>query len=261
MRFVLDQLELGETPLIADEANDVILTRETSPEIAKLIQDIGDWQLSSLGGIAASFNMIDSRTVEYLNEYAGVHIRSINDTTRRQIITELAEGISKGEGSRQLARRVRSVFDEASVTRSVAIARTETTAASNFAREAAFHQAGPGVVTGKQWLATRDRRTRDRHRRLNRQIVGLNRDFEIDGMRAKYPGGFASAAMNVNCRCTILPVVPSVDRQDADEPDGSLEQFDKLRDDWEERLQRAFRRGFRKQEAAVMRVFRRLDDR
>lgn len=259
MQFVLDQIDIGETPLIADEANDVILVQATSSEVAQLIQDIGNWQLQSLG-VTSSFNMVDSRVVEYLNEYAGVHIREINNTTRRQIVTQLAEGIAAGEGSSQLARRVRTVFDEASTTRAVAIARTETTAASNFARETSFHQAGPGVVSGKRWIATRDRRTRDRHRRLNRVVVPLNREFEIDGMRAKYPGGFASASMNVNCRCTVVPVVPSIDHQDADDPNGSLEQFDRLRDIWEETLIRAFRRGFRQQETAVMRAFRRLDD-
>lgn len=250
-----DVVDIGEVHLVADETADVILTREVSPEIAAMIREVGAWQLGAVG-VETAFSMLDARVVGYLTEFAGFRIRQINETTRRRIVLQLAEGIAEGEGTPALARRVRTVFKDASRSRSVAIAKTEVTTATNFARDNAYAQAGPEIVPAKEWLSTRDIRVRDTHRRLNGRRVLAHRAFEIDGMTARYPGDFALAAQNVNCRCTVLPVFPDVDgtvRLDAVTPFTQMSrEFDRLQAKWDVRIERAFRRGFRMQEQLVL---------
>ncbi len=254
----LDVLEIGEIGSVVDGRHDIILTRAVEPEISKMILAVGNWQLARVG-INTAFNMLDPRVVGYLIEFAGLRIRNINGTTRRRIVLQLAEGIAGGEGTAQLGRRIRSVFQEASTARALAIAKTEVTSATSFSRNQSFIQAGDGVVVAKRWLATRDTRTRDRHTRLNRQERPLNRPFEIDGRRARYPGDFASVADNVNCRCTIIPIPPRIDDARTDQgfapQSQQIKEFDTMRDAFDLRIERAFRRAFRMQEREILRQF------
>lgn len=101
------------------------------------------------------------------------------------------------------------------------IARTETTAAANYAAT----QAGEvsGFVMQKRWISALDARTRRTppsdydHREMNGQRVGLNEMFQfkrgdhiIDILG--YPGDPIGDAGNViNCRCTVA-VVPARDK-------------------------------------------------
>lgn len=87
------------------------------------------------------------------------------------------------------------------------IARTETLAALNSSQAEAWHQmADTGAIARqdirKVWIATQDARTRDAHRHLDRESVGLNEPFP-NGMM--YPGDPAGGAENlINCRCTMI---------------------------------------------------------
>jgi uncharacterized protein with gpF-like domain len=102
------------------------------------------------------------------------------------------------------------------------IARTETTAAANYAAT----QSGrvSGFVMQKRWISALDARTRTHlkgdfdHREMNGQRVGLNEDFvfnpkTLNEDRLSYPGDPKGRAGNViNCRCTVA-VVPARDKQ------------------------------------------------
>ena len=92
-------------------------------------------------------------------------------------------------------------------TRGEAIARTETLSALNSAHEEAMQQA---IDTGevapqdirKVWVATKDSRTRDSHRRIDGDSVGVNERF-ANGLR--YPGDKSGPTKEtINCRCTML---------------------------------------------------------
>jgi hypothetical protein len=91
------------------------------------------------------------------------------------------------------------------------IARTETIRASNAGSEATYRDWG---VQQKEWLATSDDRTRDCHR-VGRAwgqepvVVGMDDNFTICGESLAYPGDpGGSPANTINCRCTVLPVMP-----------------------------------------------------
>lgn len=194
----LDVIEPSDVPTIAGSADVVVLQRELEPVMQALIADFGNEEMRSLG-LATSFNVLDARVVGYLNEFSSFRISGINRTTQRAIATALAEGVLEGEGIGALSRRVRGVFDTASTTRAKQIARTEVNAAANFARQTAYAQSG--VVQARRWLATRDTRVRDNHRRLDGQVQPIDEPFRIPGTNrtTMYPGGFGIAAEDINC--------------------------------------------------------------
>lgn len=61
-----------------------------------------------------------------------------------------------------------------------------------------------GAVVEKVWLTVGDDRVRDTHEDLQGVSVGVNdRFYTFDGDSALFPGGFANAQNNVNCRCWL----------------------------------------------------------
>lgn len=94
--------------------------------------------------------------------------------------------------------------------RAETIARTETIRTLSQARHEATRQMiaqtglDPDLVT-RVWRATHDKRTRDTHRGLDGQEVGLNEPFiSPSGAELLYPGDpRAPAAEVISCRCTV----------------------------------------------------------
>jgi GNAT superfamily N-acetyltransferase len=92
------------------------------------------------------------------------------------------------------------------------IARTESTAAYNFANLTALADEG---WTHKEWMATRDTRTREAHVDLDGQVVPVAEPFIVDGLPIMMPGDPSAAAfLTVNCRCILVG---------ADAPPGEVE--------------------------------------
>ena len=101
-------------------------------------------------------------------------------------------------------------------TRADTIARTETLKAVNAGHQQAAQQAvergdlGSKGTVYKEWIAAHDRRTRDDHRRMDRQRVLLNEPFiSPDGDRMMYPGDTSLGAdpgATINCRCGMSTV-------------------------------------------------------
>jgi hypothetical protein len=85
--------------------------------------------------------------------------------------------------------------------RSMAIARTESTAAFNYASLVALNDEG---FPEKAWMATRDTRTRESHRLADGQSVPLASPFIVGGALLQMPGDpTAPPDETVNCRCAI----------------------------------------------------------
>lgn len=79
------------------------------------------------------------------------------------------------------------------------IARTEVISASNYGAYEAIVQADVGGQ--KEWIATRDNRTRETHWNLDGEAVGINEKFS-NGL--EYPGDPSGEPGEIiNCRCTI----------------------------------------------------------
>ena len=263
---VLDPADIGR---LTDEVLPLQLTREVEPQVRELMASFAEVAFAE-AGVTASFGVVDARVLSFLTDFSVKRVTGINAVTRRELRLALAEGVLAGEGVAALSRRVRTVFQRASVTRAKIIARTEVNAAANFVRNMAFEEAGVDVVRGRRWLATRDNRTRNSHRRLHNQIRPMGEPFQIPGTSkmAMYPGGFGTPAEDVNCRCVILPVLsrtPSADAEDGptvplDSDRKTLAVFDRMALRWELVLERAFRRAFLAQERLVLRRLEFIDD-
>jgi HK97 family phage portal protein len=158
----------------------------------------------------------------FIDTTTGEFIRQINKTTKKQLREQIMEGILNGETLPSIAERVGQVFDDARQSRIDTIAVTETTRAAGFAAREALDQAG---LARSVWLAVRDGKTRDAHLYLDGRVSDSNGYFHVDGDRARQPGDFASASLNINCRCALRAALP-------DEKGNSFEQDTKI---WEAR--------------------------
>jgi SPP1 gp7 family putative phage head morphogenesis protein len=140
---------------------------------------------------------------DYLRSGVGTtKVTRISATTRAAIRHALTEGVAAGESIPQLAKRLRTVYEDFTRERAVMIARTEVIAASNLGSQAAARISG--VVSEKFWIATADNRTREWHADADGQSRPLNEPYSVHGESLMFPGDSslgASASNLVRCRC------------------------------------------------------------
>ena len=129
------------------------------------------------------------------------------DDTLKRIRTHITLGIMSGEGYSKIAKALRDDLGMAKA-QSVRVARTETgRALSQAGLDSAMVAKDNGLDMKKRWYATKDTRTRDTHRHLDGQTVGIDENFHSSGCVGPAPKlfvGVASAKENINCRCKLL---------------------------------------------------------
>ena len=129
------------------------------------------------------------------------------DDTLKRIRTHITQGIMSGEGYSKIAKALRNDLGM-SKAQSVRVARTETgRALSQAGLDSAIVAKDNGLDMKKRWYATKDTRTRDTHRHLDGQTVGIDENFHSSGCVGPAPKlfvGVASAKENINCRCKLL---------------------------------------------------------
>ena len=135
--------------------------------------------------------------------------KQINRTNEKQIKRVVRAGIEQGLTNAEIGERIRqsTTFSQARAQR---IAQTETTKAINSATSEAYmqFQEQEQVKVMKEWISSRDDKVRDAHADLDdSDPIPVDDDFEIDGYSAPAPASFGVAAMDINCRCTIAPVI------------------------------------------------------
>jgi len=131
-------------------------------------------------------------------------IRNAGTQVFEAIQSTLQEGINGGETTEQLAERVRKAFQGIDKSRSLMIAKTETTVAYETARDMAFRAAG---VQWKQWLTSGLGNTRLSHLNANEQIVPMDEAFKVGGHALRFPGdpnGPPQEVINCNCVCIAV---------------------------------------------------------
>ena len=148
--------------------------------------------------VADEFAVTYMKTVQ--NRLSGV-----GDEVWEDIRNELLDGIHNGDSVEQIADRISNLanFEE---TRAKRIARTEVHAAAESGSIAQMQFMGydKGTVT-KEWVSTRDGRTRETHRFANGQIVQLDESFLVGLSHLQFPGDPTGAPGEIiNCRCTTI---------------------------------------------------------
>lgn len=170
------------------------------------------------GSAAIQFGMLNPTLIErsIMNPISGLTLNDRLTAHRQQIVWKvkqsITQGLIKGEGYVDMARRLRETFlgDAVKATR---VVQTEAHRVQNEARALAGEEAGEaGVLLKKRWVATLDDRTRDTHQSLDGQTVERDGEFTSPtGATAPYPGAFGVAAEDVNCRCSHIYVVEGLE--------------------------------------------------
>jgi SPP1 gp7 family putative phage head morphogenesis protein len=151
-----------------------------------------------------------------------------------------------------MGKRIEAVFDTATKTRSVTIARTEVARSANFTTFDSYKQSK--VVERKQWVATLAGNTRDTHLEMNGVVLPLDQPFVVGGAPTMYPGETGVPAEDVNCRCTVVAVIGNEFSEE--QLAATWKVFDRRLVPWENQTMAAVREAFGQQEADVLAVLR-----
>jgi HK97 family phage portal protein len=135
--------------------------------------------------------------------------KQINYTNEKQIKRVVRSGIEQGLSNAEIGEKIRQ-STTFSAARAQRIAQTETTKAINTATNESYKQFEneEGVKVLKEWISSRDDSVRETHAILDDEDpIPVNNDFNVDGYSGPAPASFGAAAMDINCRCTIAPVI------------------------------------------------------
>lgn len=163
----------------------------------------------TVGTLGIGFDIKNPLVDEFISARALDMAGLVTQTTYAAIRQEMIEGVAAGEGIPEIAKRIRGVFDNASRNRSVTIARTEVISAYNGSMDAIGRALPRDVVGAKEWIATRDGRTREAHANADGQVADIGGAFQVGGYSMEYPGDYrAPAELTVNCRCAVGLLTP-----------------------------------------------------
>ena len=133
--------------------------------------------------------------------------QEISRTTADTIENIVGKGLEEGLTITDIAERVKESRGFA-IGRATTIARTESTKAVNRAAVAAYAEAEKyGITVYKEWIASRDGKTRESHVRLDGTTIPVNDLFDTGTAKGMGPADFGVASEDINCRCAIVPVV------------------------------------------------------
>ena len=131
----------------------------------------------------------------------------------KKIRNAITSGLIQGKPYKDMAKSIHDVVGrvtkDGKVTgakaKAMRIIQTESTRVLNAGTFANDMQAiDQGIKITRTWQAVLDDRTRDRHAQLDDQEADKNGYFHQGGDRAKYPGEWSEAGMNINCRCSTI---------------------------------------------------------
>ncbi len=196
----------GETDFVDWAKEDKEFAKKAKPVILEVVKESGEYGMNLVG--VFGFDTSDEKAAEWIDKKAMKFAKDVNKTTKTKLKKELADGLLEGEGIGQLAKRVNSVMKGRISSSAQTIARTEVLSASNAGTIFGYEQTD--LVAKKEWLSTRDGKTREDHYHANGQTRLLKNKFNVGGEALAYPGDpNGSAAQIINCRCTVLPIIKS----------------------------------------------------
>lgn len=171
------------------------------------------YSLENKVGVNFGFGVYDSATISNLlknepNILPKYQIKGVKDTAwnKKKVNRQVTLGIIEGESLDKIADRLGTTLGVQNKKAMLTQARTAMTSAQNAGREFSLQSAKDlGINVQKEWMCTLDGRTRDWHRMLDGQKQPLDKPFEVDGLKIKFPGDpEAVPGMVYNCRCTMV---------------------------------------------------------
>jgi len=219
----IDWLELEESinKYIFDSS--VVDWRERfAPVMTAVVEDVGNYWSAQTG---FAWNVRNLMAESWFSEYQLTFSNAIGSTTSDTIHDILAQGMAEGWSIPEMQAHLTQTFQQWMVGgansedfdwlqramppyRTELIARVETMRSSNAGATALFKS---WEIEQKEWLSTRDDRTRDAHLLADGQIKPMDDPFILStGVQLMYPLDMslgAPANQVMNCRCSVLPVI------------------------------------------------------
>jgi len=225
-KAIREQLKIFENAGTIGELRKEIREESIKEAFVQLYTEVGDsFARSTYSGLkkmpSPEFKQ-DPVWIERMRKYALIdaskRIVAINDTTRKKINAIIVAGLEEGLSVDEIRNRIVGTnelppLNGTVVQRARRIARTEIVSASNAGSlEGAL---STGLNFKKQWLATKDGRTRDaddewNHEAMDGEQVDKGSTFTMYSRKGepnnlKYPGDPNGSPGNViNCRCTQI---------------------------------------------------------
>lgn len=127
---------------------------------------------------------------------------------KRQINKTVTSSILQGRSVAQIAKDLMTRLPTMERDSAIRAARTAITSAENGGRQDSYKKAADmGIKVRKRWIATKDGRTRDAHRKLDGQTVDWDEPFSSILGKIRFPGDPRAKPGNVyNCRCSMRTV-------------------------------------------------------
>ena len=161
-------------------------------------------------------NEFQRTLTNFLVNNEGSRITTVRQSYIKFLTQIMSKGIADGKTISMISTDMTKLIKSRNFYRwqALRIARTETTAASNYA--ATVSSSVSGVLMDKVWISALDERTRQgkfNHLEMNQKRVPLDKPFNVSGEKLMFPGDPKGSGGNViNCRCSVAQVV----RRDAD---------------------------------------------
>ena len=219
----IEKIDSQEKSLIVDRET-FLAIQEERQELDRAVGDTwlkywmltGNQQLDDLYSRAGRERPLDLvfGNRDYARQLWNSSVEDITTSTGRSIMSVVERGLENGLSTRAIAQNLLDTDQSGifNLGRANRIARTESTRVVNQATTESYRtlQAN-GIQVKKQWLTARDEKVRDSHVTLDGQTVAANENFKLPsqygGFEASSPASFPVAGENINCRCTIVPVL------------------------------------------------------
>lgn len=171
----------------------------------------GAWERKAVSDEETIVDVFTNAAEAYAEQVVPARIAGVAETTRVAVTQAVTAGIREGQTIPQIAKAVDDAFENMAGRRAVVIARTEVLGASGAGGQ--IMAQSTGLPLAKEWIATRDRRTRQivrgddfDHALMDGVKVGLDESFEVPGRGGAeallFPGDPRGSAANIiQCRC------------------------------------------------------------
>ena len=191
LRPILSRI-YGENYVIGQaSAEDYVYRSVKARKSANLTVDWSTWQP---GNRTAAALVSPSGGLKGLLDRSSLTIKSINQTTYDVLGNTLANGLSKGLPSKQIASMINDALG--STPRALTIARTEGTRASNAALTDTYSKMGVETV---EWSAV-----------APDKCICVDLDGEQTNLGEEFPSGdgLTQPPAHPNCVCTLIAIIP-----------------------------------------------------
>ena len=245
-RFNLMRDRLNERVTAANETA-MAYINDATPGIYTLNRNYAAYEVGGTG----DFTLLDEQTVRrlvaeqpdlmpYYPEEKAVRRGIDLEYGKKQITNSVTRGILTGRSSHEIAADLLTRVQDMSVTSAIRAARTAVTAAENGGRQASYEKAAAmGIEMEREWMATKDARTRPEHGAADGQRVAVDEPFIVGGQRLMTPGDTSHGASGwniYNCRCCVRAVVKGhgrkretyaewLEKRKAEDPEGTALEF------------------------------------